>query len=112
MISYKPNEAVLSSAKSTVGSLFHSRTQVNPDHPALVEAERTLSYAELESRTNKLANFMLESGLVRGDRVAMLARNCLEYVELEIAAAKTGIIVAALNWRLSERLFRNCVLLV
>ena len=112
MASYIPLESTLAAGRSTVGSLFHSRVSVNPQHTAVIEAERSLSYCELERRSNQLANYMLQNGLQRGDRIAILARNCLEYVEVELAAAKAGIIVAALNWRLSERELAHCANLV
>ncbi len=112
MASYTPIASVHSAGQSSVGSLFHSRVAVNPDYPAVVEAGRSVSYAELEKRTNRLANYMTDCGLQRGDRVVMLARNCSEYVEVELAAAKAGLIVAALNWRLSDRELRHCARLV
>ena len=112
MPSYIPKETTLLAGRSNVGSLFHSRAQVSPEHTAVVDGQRSLSYATLECRSNQLANFMIDSGLGRGDCVAILARNCLEYVELEIAAAKAGIIVAALNWRLSDRELAHCAKLV
>jgi acyl-CoA synthetase (AMP-forming)/AMP-acid ligase II len=103
MTSYIPTRTVLSAGQSSIGSLFHSRVAVNPEHPAIVEGERVVTYAELEDRSNRLANYMMQMGLGRGDRVAMFARNCAEYIEVELAAAKAGLIVAALNWRLGDR---------
>jgi fatty-acyl-CoA synthase len=92
--------------------LFHSRAGVNPVHAAVVEGERIVTYAELEDRTNRLANYMIDLGLERGDRVGIFARNCAEYVEVELAAAKAGVIVAALNWRLGDRELGHCARLV
>ncbi|NKB36026.1 MAG: AMP-binding protein [Gammaproteobacteria bacterium] len=112
MQDYVPPQSVISAGQSSVGSLFHSRVAVNPEHPAVIEAGKSISYTELENRTNRLANYLIESGLQHGDRVAMLARNCTEYVEVELAAAKAGLIVAALNWRLSDRELAHCASLV
>ena len=95
-----------------MGRLFHSRAGVNPVHAAVVEGERIVTYAELEDRTNRLANYMIDLGLERGDRVGIFARNCAEYVEVELAAAKAGVIVAALNWRLGDRELGHCARLV
>ena len=96
----------------TVGALFHSRAAANPDHLAIVDGDRVLTYAALEERSNRLGQALLDRGLEPGDRVCLLARNCAEYVEVELAAAKTGLIVAALNWRLSDPELRHCVELV
>lgn len=112
MTSYIPTSTVLSAGQSSIGSLFHSRVAVNPEHPAIVEGERVVTYAELEDRSNRLANYMMQMGLGRGDRVAMFARNCAEYIEVELAAAKAGLIVAALNWRLGDRELGHCARLV
>ncbi|MDA1100863.1 MAG: class I adenylate-forming enzyme family protein [Proteobacteria bacterium] len=109
---YVPPRAVFSSHRATIGALFHSRVPVNPRHRAVVDGDRVLSYGELEARSNRLANALLALGLQRGDRVALLARNRLEYVEVELAAAKAGLILAALNWRLGDRELRHCINLV
>jgi fatty-acyl-CoA synthase len=100
------------SRRATIGALFHSRVPANPGRRAVVDGDRVLSYAELEARSNRLANDFLAQGLQRGDRVGLLARNRLEYVEIELAAAKAGLILAALNWRLGDRELRHCISLV
>ncbi|MBT5194712.1 MAG: acyl--CoA ligase [Rhodospirillaceae bacterium] len=102
----------MSSRHATIGALFHARVPAHPEHRAVVEGERVLSYGELEERSNRLANALLADGLKRGDRVGLLARNCLEYVEIELAAAKAGLIVACLNWRLGDRELQHCINLV
>lgn len=67
---------------------------VNPNHHAIVDGERIISYAELEDRTNRLAQVMLDLGLKGGDQVGILAHNCAEFLEVELAAAKAGVIGA------------------
>lgn len=109
---YVPPQAVSSSRRASIGALFHARVPVNPDHRAVVDGDRVLNYTELEDRSNRLANSFLDLGLRRGDRVGLLARNCLEYVEIELAAAKAGLILAALNWRLGDRELQHCISLV
>jgi len=109
---YSPSPAVMSSRNATIGALFHARVPCHPDHSAVVEGERVLTYRALEERSNRLANALLSQGLQRGDRVGLLARNCLEYVEIELAAAKAGLIVACLNWRLGDRELAHCINLV
>jgi acyl-CoA synthetase (AMP-forming)/AMP-acid ligase II len=74
------------------------------DRDALIDFEggRRRSWADLADRVTRLADG-LEShlGLAMGDKVAVLSRNALEYMELLLACALAGIIVQALNWRLS-----------
>ncbi|HJM93920.1 MAG: AMP-binding protein [Alphaproteobacteria bacterium] len=112
MPSYQPSHNVLSSRRATVGALFHSRVPANPSQRAVVEGARVLSYLELEERSNRLANALLDTGLAHGDRIGLLSRNCLEYMEVELAAAKAGLILACLNWRLGDRELRHCITLV
>ncbi len=109
---FTPPAAALAASLSTVGTLFSARVPVQPNHPAVVDGDRVLTYAQLEDRSNRLAQVLSRNGLERGDRVAILARNCLEYLETEIAAAKVGVIMAALNWRLGDRELCHCISLV
>lgn len=112
MSTYTPPERVLASRQATVGGLFHARVPANAERRAVVDGDKVLTYAELENRSNQLANALLAMGLNPGDRFALLARNCLEYVEIELAAAKAGLILAALNWRLGDRELNHCINLV
>ena len=88
MPAYVPPPDVLSARHASVGALFHARVPANPTQRAVVDGERVLSYAELEDRSNRLANALRAMGLAPGDRFALLARNRLEYLEIELAAAK------------------------
>ncbi|MDA2986721.1 MAG: AMP-binding protein, partial [Actinomycetota bacterium] len=63
---------------------------------------RTLTHAQLLQRASALAvGLRGRLGLVRGDRVAILAHNTAEYLEIIYAAARCGLIALPLNWRLS-----------
>ncbi len=112
MTSYIPPEAVYSSGQSNIGAMFHQRVAAHPEQTAVVDGNRVQTYSQLEDRSNRLAQLMMELGIAEGDRVALLARNCSEYLEVELAAAKTGIIIAALNWRLAARELNHCIQLV
>lgn len=84
-----------------IGFWLTKRAFLSGDREALVDGPRRLTYRELNSRVNRLCNYFQLSGLRQGDRCAMLAYNCLEYVEIIFAAAKLGLILVPLNWRLS-----------
>jgi fatty-acyl-CoA synthase len=103
---------VAQAAATTVASLFRHRARAFGDRVALADGTRELRYAELDDRTERLACALAARGVGRGDRVALLARNCAEYLEAELACAKLGAIVAALNWRLAERELAHCFNLV
>ena len=66
------------------------------------ETDRSLTWIQLNSIANRLANQLtVISGLRKGDRVAVLADNCLEYVALFSAMQKTGCVLVPLNYRLA-----------
>lgn len=75
-----------------------------PNKIALKEYEtgRTLSYGQLHRLGNRLAyHLQREFGVQHGDRVAVLAENCLELALLFAAAKKLGFILVPLNYRLA-----------
>jgi len=77
----------------------------SPDKIAFKEYEtdKTLTFGELDRLANRLAHrFAMEYGIKKGDRVAVLAENCLEYIVLFCTAQKTGCILVPLNYRLSS----------
>ncbi len=96
-------------ASITIGGLFRFHARYHGERVALQDARRRLTYAQLNDRVNRLANALGSRGVRRGDRVAILAENCIEYVELELAAAKLGVIVACQNWRLADAELAHCI---
>jgi long-chain acyl-CoA synthetase len=73
------------------------------DSPAWFEVEdgRTLTFMELKEQTDRLACGLQQSGIQKGDRIGVLAKNHLEYFLLYGAAAALGAVVLPINWRLS-----------
>jgi long-chain acyl-CoA synthetase len=71
------------------------------DHVAVRVGDRSLTYAELDERSNRLAQALHALGVGAGARVAHLDRTALEVVELMVAAGKLGAVVVPLNWRLA-----------
>jgi acyl-CoA synthetase (AMP-forming)/AMP-acid ligase II len=61
-------------------------------------AQRT--YRDLDLRTTSLANGLLGAGLSPGDRICAWLPDCIEYVELYLAAAKAGLVLVPVNARL------------
>ncbi len=92
-----------------VGQLFALQASYEGARIAVREGDRQLSYADLNRRVNRLANALQNEGVGYGDRVAILSENRTEYLELELAAAKLGAIVAAQNWRLATGELEHCI---
>jgi fatty-acyl-CoA synthase len=84
-----------------IGFWLTKREFLNGNKEAVVDGKRRLTYRELNRRVNRLAASLQTLGVKYGDRCAILAYNCLEYVEVIFAAAKLGMILVPLNWRLS-----------
>jgi len=83
---------------ATIGNLFEKHARFFPDKTIQVfEDGRRQTYRELDERANKLANGLLGLGLKKGDHVAMLAMNCMEYLEYQLATAKIGIVSVLVN---------------
>ena len=59
-----------------------------------------MTYRQWNERACRLANALLGIGLAKGDRIAVLAYNCVEWMEIYAAAAKAGLIVVPVNFRL------------
>jgi len=85
-----------------IGQFMAKRGHLNPDTTALVDitSGRRLTYRELDTRCNQLADVLVTGGLDKGDRVATLLMNGPEFVETFFGAAKVGGVIVALNWRL------------
>lgn len=72
------------------------------DAPAVIIPDtHSLTWRELQTRVHRWANALLGLGLHRGDRVAIYAPNCSEYVEFYFACATSGLVGAPLNIRLA-----------
>lgn len=85
----------------TLGTWIRDRGRTTPDRVAIDFSGRLVTYGELDRDSTALAAEFAGRGLRRGDRVAVLADNCPEYVTLFFACARAGLVVTPLNWRLA-----------
>ncbi|WP_411341333.1 fatty acid--CoA ligase [Sphingopyxis sp. J-6] len=72
-----------------------------PERLALREEGRVYNYAEVEDLTARVASALLAAGLEKGDRVAWIGKNSDLYFTLFFGAARAGIVMAPIGWRLS-----------
>lgn len=68
----------------------------------MVSESGRVSYRELDTGANRLANALLEAGSGPGQRIGILSENSSEYLETYFAASKAGLVVTPLNFRLSD----------
>lgn len=80
-----------------------SRPGGDPDQVALVFEGDRRTYQELSVRATRFAEALVRVLNVEpGERVALTSRNCLEYLEVEIAVASAGGILVAISWRYTD----------
>jgi fatty-acyl-CoA synthase len=85
----------------TIGRWIRDRARTTPGRISIDYAGRTMTYAELDDASERLAASFLQRGFERGDRVATLTGNSPEHVTVFFACAKAGLILAPLSWRLA-----------
>ena len=90
-----------------IGDYLGRRTIYSPNALAVVDTGKTpelrLSFAQMNERANRLAHALHALGIGKGDRVAILALDGIEHLDLLFACGKLGAIHTALNWRLHWR---------
>jgi fatty-acyl-CoA synthase len=80
-----------------------------PDKPALLFGDKRLSYTQLEDECNQVANALLDLGVKKYDRVAILAHNTHHHVLTWLGTAKTGGIYLAINYLLRGADIAYCI---
>jgi len=88
--------------QNNLGLILAKRAFLSPEREAYVDSHRDLrlTYRALNERSNRLANALLDAGVTKGERVALLLMNSAEFMEAYFALAKVGAVVVPLNWRL------------
>ncbi len=82
----------------TLASAFDDAVARFPDRPYVITDATTLTYAQVAEQSRRVAAGLIALGVRRGDRVAMLVDNRVDYPVLKFAIARTGAIAVALNY--------------
>ena len=87
----------------TVYNVVRRNARCFPDRPAWLEVSdgREITFGRFKDMVDHLAKGLQDEGLKKGDRIGILGKNSLEYFLLYGAASALGLIVIAINWRLS-----------
>ncbi|MNM51071.1 Long-chain-fatty-acid--CoA ligase FadD17 [compost metagenome] len=80
-----------------LGWSFEQATLRNPDGPALLHGEVSLTYAQVNQWANRIAHHLIDQGIGKGDVVAVFIENRPELLVTILAVAKVGAISALLN---------------
>lgn len=92
--------AVAHARQHSVGDLLRRTALRHPDKLGVVDGERRFSFAEFDRAVNRAANALAARGLVKGDRIALLAHNSWQYAVLVFATARLGVVLVPVNFML------------
>jgi len=85
---------------STFSDAVALASRMTPDRIGAFDLERSMTFAAWDRRASRLANALLGLGLEKGDRIAVLAYNAVEWLEIYAAVARAGLIAVPINFRL------------
>ncbi len=68
-----------------------------------------ITWDDFNKKANRFANFLLSRGIKKGDRVAILLMNCIEYLPIYFGVLKTGALAVPLNYRYTADEIKYCL---
>lgn len=85
--------------EDTIGDYFDKVVAQYPDKISVISRhqQQRLTYRELQQKANQLASAMINMGLEKGDRVGIWSHNNIEWLLMQLATAKAGIILVNIN---------------
>jgi acyl-CoA synthetase (AMP-forming)/AMP-acid ligase II len=83
----------------TIPALLASRATATPDKPFIVDGVVTLTYKQTQEQAHALAAWLISEGCTQGDRVAIWAPNCQQWIVAALGAQAIGATVVTLNTR-------------
>jgi acyl-CoA synthetase (AMP-forming)/AMP-acid ligase II len=83
--------------------MLRRNLEFNPEKAALIEGSRSYTFAEMFERCSRMANALLDFGLKKGERVAILSKNSIENAESYFSIPSAGLVLVMLNFRLAPR---------
>jgi fatty-acyl-CoA synthase len=85
----------------TISDAVAAHARLTPAKVGAHDSRRSLTYREWDRRATLLAAGLLARGMAKGDRVAVLAYNCVEWMEIYVALARAGLVAVPINFRLT-----------
>lgn len=89
--------------RNTLGDLLTRTAARNPDKQAFLYTDRKVTYKELDYLVNQAAYGLVRVGIRKGDRLAILSKNSLDFIVVIFAAAKVGAVTIPINYMLSDK---------
>lgn len=88
-----------------VGELIRRVSHKTPNQEAFIYENERMTYLELEKRTLQLAGWLQKNGLQIGDKVGIIFKNNLAFIEVMFATASAGCVSVPINFRLAQKEF-------
>lgn len=85
----------------TLSDAVAAHARLRPHKMGTHDSRRELTYRQWDERASRLASGLLGRGLQPGDRVALLAYNCVEWMEIYVGLARAGLVAVPINFRLT-----------
>lgn len=85
-----------------IGNILEKRAEIMGEKVGFIHKNVQLTFSEMNSRTNAIADYLLQKGLKAGDTIAILCKNNEHAIATFFGAAKVGIISTMVNWRLQQ----------
>jgi acyl-CoA synthetase (AMP-forming)/AMP-acid ligase II len=89
-----------------LGYLFDTALALTPSKPAVYQGDTVLTFAELDARSNRMANALVALGVGAGDRVALLFNNDFRFLETLFGTMRLGAVAVPLNIRMGDDALR------
>src|SRR5699024_1009951 len=89
--------------RNTIGDLLTRTAARYPNKLALTYKHRKVTYLELEQLVNQTAHGLIKDGIKKGDKLALLSKNNLDFVIINFAVARIGAVLIPVNYMLTEK---------
>lgn len=93
----------------TVVDLFRSQLDKHPNKICFYFEDQKWTYADVEKYSNQVAHVFQQAGYKKGDAVALLMGNCVEYICIWFGLAKIGVVAALINYNLKKLSLTHCL---
>jgi len=83
--------------KMVLGDILRRNSKLYPKRESLIHEDNRFTWAQTQGRVNSLVNGLINLGIKKGDRIAILSDNSHRYLEIYLAAAQAGLVIVPLN---------------
>jgi len=105
----KPTQTLADHREKTIHELFSEQAQLHPDKTAVEDSRESLSYRDLDTRANRLANYLRAGGVGTGDVVAIYGHRSVSLVWAILAVLKAGAVFLILDPDYPVERLMNCL---